>query len=180
MKLVKTLLLAILVFLCTFCFAYAQVGEDIAQQDTKVSGDDQSPEGIKSPDLVIDSVAFKAAPKQGQPISQLNIRVTNKGSADAAENKLLLKCVVLECARSNKCDSVSSSISGEIDVPMLTVGESVDLVWSPAKFALWAKGSYSIVTEVDSYKAVSESDEDNNINKTLINVNSFSTSDNGD
>ena len=129
---------------------------------------------ITSPDLTVDAVSFNPQPKEGETINSLLIRLANKGNADAAANKLKLSALVADCPAGKDCDSVAVQIAGELDVPVIKAGESVDLTWSPSAPIKWVAGKYTIVAEVDAYNAVTESNEENNINKTLVYITSLS------
>ncbi len=131
-------------------------------------------ETLPAPDLVIKSVNFVPIPKEGGSIDLVKISVMNQGGADAGRCVLALSCMAIRCDEGNKCDEISRSISAEILVPPLKRGESIDLEWHPASSIRWVGGKYSVSADIDKYSVVQESNEANNICKSLVYINSFS------
>lgn len=129
---------------------------------------------LTMPDLVVKSISFVPVPKEGSSIDLVKIDIMNQGNADAGKCVLGLNCMVIRCDEGNKCDEISRSISADILVPALKQGETIVLEWHPASPIRWIGGKYSVVANVDKYSVVQESNEANNVCRSLVYINSFS------
>ncbi len=126
------------------------------------------------PDLVVESVDFRPAPKENGIIESVEIVVANKGTGGAGECILTLDCEVIRCYMGRQCDMVSHLVNGSIFVPALKSGEKTNLQWKPSSPINWVPGKYSVVAEIDRYTAVQESNESNNMQRSSIYIQSLS------
>ena len=125
------------------------------------------------PDLEVKEINIIPEPKEGAVLNSVKILVLNEGTADAAANKMQISCMVAGCRPGGNCEAVSSKVRGIIDVPVIKKGTIAEITWVLPSSVKWVEGKYTILAEVDKYNAVKESDESDNIKRTLIHASSI-------
>lgn len=172
MKRIRILVLLLVLFMAACGISWAQENIRVdGPQDLEEIMPQKESAGV--PDLIIDSITFDPEPKEGNPVGIVRIHIRNAGTADSPENYMQVRCLVQECDQGKDCSDLSNSIKGIVRVPELEAGEAAEMEWVAPTLLKWVGGNYYIVAEIDSSNLVKESNETNNINKTMVFISSF-------